>query len=85
MRARIKNCLGELNLNIFTVAPAPQAQGKQDEEGLRDSAVVDGILQEQNFLLVNTLPASPSFALKPVTVTCQPATGNFPITQQIAP
>lgn len=76
--------LQPLNLNIFTVAPAPQVQGRRNEE-LRDSAVVDGILQEQDFLLGSTLPATPSFTLKPVTVTYQPAAANFPITQQIAP
>lgn len=79
-----------LNLNIFTVVPAPQAKGKQ-EGGMRDSTVVDGALQEQNILPKGSLPTSANFALIPITATYtttttiigvagQPITVNLPVT-----
>ncbi|MGB8409156.1 MAG: FecR family protein [Gallionella sp.] len=80
--------LQPLNLNIFTVTPAPQVQGNKNEEGVRDSAVVDSVLQVQDFALGNTLPVSPSLILTPITVTYQPVGTTFvppPITKQIAP
>jgi hypothetical protein len=80
--------LQPLNLNIFTVAPVPQIQGKKNEDGVRDSAIVDGVVQEQDVAMRNTLPVSPSLILTPITVTYQPVVTTFvppPITKQIAP
>ena len=63
--------LQPLNLNIFTVAPAPapQAKGDKKEEGMRASAVVDNVVQEQDVAVGSTLPASTNFILSPITAT----------------
>lgn len=75
--------LQPLNLNIFTVAPAPAPQAKSDkkEEGMRDSAVVDSVVQELDVALGSTLPAGTNFILFPITaaVTTKGAvTGQSP-------
>ncbi len=63
--------LQPLNLNIFTVAPAPQARGGALGERTRDIAVVDGVLQEQIYV--------PGFMLPPVlTFTRTPITATYP-------
>ena len=63
--------LQPLNLDIFTVAAAPaaQARGDKKEEGMRVSAVVDNVVQEQDVALGSTLPAGTNFILSPITAT----------------
>ena len=63
--------LQPLNLNIFTVAPAPTPQAKSDkkEEGVRDSVVADNAIQEPVDTLVSALPTSTNFILSPITAT----------------
>jgi hypothetical protein len=53
--------LQPINLNIFTVAPAPlpQAKGDKKEGVARDSSVVDGAVQRQQAAPVNTVPMNP--------------------------
>jgi len=50
--------LQPVNLNIFTVPPAPlpQAKGGKNEGAVRDSAVVDSAIQGQQAAPVNTVP-----------------------------
>ena len=60
--------LQPLNLNIFTVAPAPQAGASQGGK-VRDSAVVDGALQQQNLAPGFTMPPSITFSRTPITAT----------------
>ena len=61
--------LQPLNLNIFTVAPAPQAgRGNQGEE-MRDNAVVDGTVQGQGYVPVFMLPPIVTFTRSPITAT----------------
>lgn len=60
--------LQPLNLQLFTVTPAPQAKGGKKEEGVRDSAVVDYALQDDNFSLKNNLPPGEIFIRFPITV-----------------
>ncbi|MGA7749782.1 MAG: FecR family protein [Gallionella sp.] len=78
--------LQPLNLNIFTVAPAPtpQAKGNKKDEGIRDSAVVDNVLQGQGAVLGSTLPTNTNFILLPITakVTTTLGTG-LPVTTVI--
>lgn len=63
--------LQPLNLKLFSVAPAPAAQagGGRNDQGIRDNAVVDGVLQGQNIALGMTLPTSTNFILVPIRVT----------------
>jgi hypothetical protein len=50
--------LQPLNLNLFTVAPppTPQAKGDKKEVDVRDGAVVDNAIQEQETVPGNTVP-----------------------------
>jgi hypothetical protein len=62
--------LQPLNLNVFTVPPAPQAGGSQGEK-MRDTAVVDGAVQGQGY--------APGFMLPPVvTFTRTPIAATYP-------
>lgn len=74
--------LQPLNLNIFTVAaaPAPQAKSDKNEEGMRNSAVVDNAVQELDAALRSTLPTSTNFILLPITATITIIGANGPIT-----
>lgn len=74
-----------LNLNLFTVPPAPQTQGGKQGGGMRDAAVVDGAVQEQHFAVGFTLPTSVTFARTPITATYATTTfvgviAQFPVT-----
>jgi FecR protein len=53
--------LQPINLNIFTVAPAPlpQAKGDKKEGAARDSSVVDSAIQGQQAAPVNSVPMNP--------------------------
>jgi len=63
--------LQPLNLNIFTVPPAPQAGSGSQREKMRDNAVVDGAVLGQGYV--------PGFMLPPmVTFTRTPITGSYP-------
>lgn len=68
--------LQPLNLQLFTVAPAPQAKGGKKEEGVRDSAVVDYIVKGKNNLPESKLPSDTSFILFPITATATITTFN---------
>lgn len=59
--------LQPVNLNLFTVAPSPAIQGKVGQAGevVRETAIVDSAVQEQNLAPENALPATP--ALRPIT------------------
>ena len=50
--------LQPINLNIFTVTPAPLTQAKSDTKAgkVRDSTVVDSIIQDQDATPGNTVP-----------------------------
>jgi len=77
--------LQPLNLNIFTVTPAPQAKGGKQEGAMRDSAIVDGAVLPQNFVLGFALPVSVTFSRIPITATYTTTTfvgvvAQFPVT-----
>ncbi len=59
--------LQPLNLNIFTVAPAPQAKG--GGEKMRDYAVVDGAVQGGGYVPGFMLPPVVIFTSTPITAT----------------
>ncbi len=61
--------LQPLNLNIFTVAPAPQAKG--GGEKMRDNAVVDGGSYEQHMGGLFDMPPYGTFSRAPITMTYQ--------------
>ena len=77
--------LQPLNLKLFSVAPAPQAKGGVKDQGIRDTAVVDNILQRQGPLpggalslntgvmqgqgLVVGSMANTNFILQPISAT----------------
>lgn len=77
--------LQPLNLKLFSVAPAPQARGGMKDQGIRDTAVVDNILQRHGtvpggMLSANTNAiqgqglvlgsmANTNFILQPITAT----------------
>lgn len=60
--------LQPLNLDIFTVAPAPQAKGGKPGAGMRDSAVVDGTVLKQKLALGFVLPTSVNFVRTPMPI-----------------
>ncbi len=60
--------LQPLNLNIFTVAPAPQAGGSQGGK-TRDNAVVDGAVQGGGYVPGFQLPPVITFTRTPITST----------------
>lgn len=74
--------LQPLNLNIFTVAPAPQAAGGSQGENMRDNAVVDGAVQVQGYVPAFMLPPLMTFAPVPITAT-YPCTVMSPVGQPI--
>jgi hypothetical protein len=74
--------LQPLNLNIFTVAPAPQAKGGKKEGEMRDSAIVDSTIQKQNIVLGTTLPTSVNFVRIPITATYTATTTTLLFTGQ---
>lgn len=59
--------LQPINLNLFTVAPSPtlQSKGAQTGAAVRESAVVDGAVQEQSMAPENAMPKTPT--LRPIT------------------
>ena len=61
--------LQPLNLKLFSVAPAPQAGGDKKDQGIRDYAVVDSVLQGQHVLPGMTRPTNTNFILLPITAT----------------
>jgi hypothetical protein len=61
--------LQPLNLNIFTVPPAPQAGSGSQGENPRDHAVVDGALQDQHQVPGFMLPPMVTFTRTPITTT----------------
>ena len=75
--------LQPLNLDIFTVAPAPapQAKGDKKEEGMRVSAVVDNAVQELDVAVGSTLPTGTNFILSPITATVTTTTTIIGATQ----
>lgn len=62
-----------LNLNIFTVTPAPQAGAGGQGEKMRDNAVVDGGVYAQAMGLAFVMPAGVAFVRFPITATYQTA------------
>lgn len=74
--------LQPLNLNIFTVAPAPQAGGGSKGEKMRDSSVVDGAVLGPGYVPVFMTPPLITFAPVPVTAT-YPCIVMSPIGQPI--
>jgi hypothetical protein len=54
--------LQPLNLNLFTVTPAPtpQAKGDKNDVAMRDGAVVDNTIQEQESVQGNLVPKNQS-------------------------
>ena len=87
--------LQPLNLKLFSVAPAPQAKGGVKDQGIRDTAVVDNILQGQGPLpggalslntgvmqgqgLVVGSMANTNFILQPVTATVTATTTGLSV------
>lgn len=71
--------LQPLNLDIFTVAAAPAAQARRDknEQEVRDSSVVDNVVQELDTAVGSTLPNSTNFILSPITATVTSTTGSI--------
>ena len=62
--------LQPLNLKLFSAVPAPAAaSGGRIDQGIRDYAVVDRVLQEQHWALGRTLPTNTNFILFPITAT----------------
>jgi len=59
--------LQPVNLNIYTVVPSPAVQGKagQTTGAVRESAVVDSAIQEQNTGIGNVVPNTTT--LRPIT------------------
>lgn len=59
--------LQPINLHIFTAVPPPALQGKGGQTGgmVRESTVVDGVVQEQNATPGNAVPQNP--VLRPIT------------------
>lgn len=66
--------LQPLNLKLFSVAPAPQAGGGMKDRGIRDYAVVDGVLQGQHAALGMTRPINTNFILLPISVNVMSTT-----------
>lgn len=65
--------LQPINLNLFTVAPSPALQSKGGAAGVRESTVVDSVVQEQNIGPEKAMPNTP--ALRPIIIdrpTTQP-------------
>lgn len=87
--------LQPLNLKLFSVAPAPQAKGGVKDQGIRDTAVVDNILQKQSPLpggalslntgvmqgqgLVVGSMSNTNFILQPVTATVTATTTGLSV------
>ncbi len=51
--------LQPVNLNIFTVTPAPMPQAKGDKGAVRDNAVVDNAIQDPSHAPGNAVPGRP--------------------------
>ena len=56
--------LQPVNLNLFTAVPAPALKGGAAVGTGRESAVVDGAIQDQNMAPANAMPQSPT--IKPI-------------------
>jgi hypothetical protein len=73
--------LQPLNLNIFTVVPAPQAGAKQGEK-IRNNTVVDGVVQVPGYVSGFMLPPLLTLTPTPITAT-YPCIVMSPIGQPI--
>jgi hypothetical protein len=59
--------LQPLNLKLFSAVPPPAAGAGSNDQGIRDYAVVDSVLQDQHVLPGMTQPTNTNFILLPIT------------------